>query len=177
MPFQDKYVHALPVFDLAGRHIKPYHITREPDGVLAPEIVDAAYAIAADLATPPDGEMPPATWLVLHEGKRPMYLCLYDWVWGNAIRVRGAAAAEPYAGCTDDDPAHFVETNQILAGCVWELATLEHERAAWVRHMLVPDEPDLASYLADRIPDGPVGLASPGRQADGPVGLASPSRQ
>ena len=45
-------MHALPVFDLAGRHIKPYHITREPDGVLAPEIVDAAYAIAADLATP-----------------------------------------------------------------------------------------------------------------------------
>jgi len=45
-----------------------------------------------------------------------------------------------------------------------------------VRHMLVPDEPDLPAYLADRIPDGPVGLASPSREADRPVGLASPRR-
>jgi hypothetical protein len=43
-------------------------------------------------------------------------------------------------------------------GCVWELAVLEHERAAWVRHMLTPAEPDLAAYLADRPADGPVGL-------------------
>ena len=50
MPFHDKYVHALPELDLAGRHVKPYHITLEPDGVLAAEIVGAAYAMAADLA-------------------------------------------------------------------------------------------------------------------------------
>ena len=157
MPFHDKYVHALPELDLAGRHVKPYHITLEPDGVLAAEIVGAAYAMAADLATAPDDEMPPASWLVLHEGRSAMYLCVYDWVWGNSIRVRTAAAGEPFVGCPDDDLTHFVETNQPFAGCVWELATMEHERAAWVRHMLVPEEPDLESYLADRVPDGPVG--------------------
>ena len=65
-----------------------------------------------------------------------------------------AAAGEPYLGCPDDDPAHFVPNARILAGCVWELTVLEHERAAWVEHMLVPDEPDLDAYLADGVADG-----------------------
>jgi hypothetical protein len=158
MPFHDKHVRFRPVFELAGRQIKPYHITREPDGVLSPAIVDAAYVMAAQLLPPPDYEMPPAAWLVLHEGKEPMYLCVYDWVWGNAVEVLSAAAGEPYFGCPDDDPTHFVANTRILAGCVWELALLEHERAAWVRHMLAPDEPDLQAYLADGVPDGPVGI-------------------
>ena len=54
MPFHDKHVRFRPVFELAGRQIKPYHITREPDGVLSPAIVDAAYVMAAQLLPPPD---------------------------------------------------------------------------------------------------------------------------
>jgi hypothetical protein len=158
MPFSDKFVRALPVCDLAGRRVKPYHITREPHTTLAPAIVAAAHAMAERMLAPPDHEMPPASWLVLHEGKVPVYLCVYDWVWGNAVEVVGAAAAEPDLGCPDDDPTHFVPAGRILAGCVWELTLLEHERAAWVRHMLVPDEPDLDAYLADTVPDGPVGI-------------------
>jgi hypothetical protein len=158
MPFQDKYLRTLPSFALAGRHIKPYHVTREPDAVLAPDIVSAAYVMAGQLLAPPDEEMPPASWLVLHEGRSAMYLCVYDWVWGNAIEVVSAAAGEPYFGCPDDDLTHFVANTRILAGCVWELTVLEHERAAWVRHVLAPDEPDLPSYLADTMPDGPVGF-------------------
>jgi hypothetical protein len=167
MAFRDKYVHAQPVVVLADRHVKPYHIAREPDGVLAPDIVSAAYAMAEQLLPPPDRELPPASWLVLHQGQPPMYLCVYDWVWGNAVEVLSAAAAEPCLGCPDDDPAHFVPNTRILAGCVWELTLLEHERAAWVRHMLVPDEPDLNGYLADLVPDGPVGIQ---RHALGPAG-------
>lgn len=105
--------------------------------------------------------MPPASWLVLHEGKGAMYLCLYDWVWGNAVQVSAAAAGEPFLGCTDDDLTHFIVPARAMAGCVWELATLEHERAAWARHILLPDSPHLDSYLADRIPDGPVGRCLP----------------
>ena len=42
-------------------------------------------------------------------------------------------------------------------GCVWELPPIAHERDAWVRHMLVPDQPDLSAYLADFMPDGLTG--------------------
>ncbi len=166
MPFRDKFVRAQPAFDLAGRRIKPYHITREPGTTLAPVIVEAAYAMAEQMLAPPDREMPPASWLALHEGKLAVYLCVYDWVWGNAVEVISAAAAEPCLGCPDDDPTHFVPNTRILAGCVWELTLLEHERAAWVRHMLVPDEPRLDAYLADTVPDGPVGIQ---RHALGPM--------
>ena len=43
-------------------------------------------------------------------------------------------------------------------GCVWELGVLEHERTAWIRHVLAPDRPDLAGYLADTRAEGPVGF-------------------
>jgi hypothetical protein len=42
-------------------------------------------------------------------------------------------------------------------GCVWELPPIAHERDAWVRHMLLPDKPDLDAYLADFMPDGLTG--------------------
>jgi hypothetical protein len=157
MPFKQKYVRPLPAIELGGRQVKPYHITREPDGVLAPDIVDAAYAIVAKLLPAPDGEAPPAGWVVLHEGKDAMYLCVYSWVWGNVVHARNAAAGEPYVGCPDKDLTNFVVLTEPLIGCVWELATMEHERAAWVRHVVAPAAPDLGAYLADTLPEGPVG--------------------
>jgi hypothetical protein len=157
MSFQQKHVHAHPVIERAGRTVKPYHITRVPDGAIGAGIVDAAYTMADKLLPAPDGEMPPASWIVLHEGKGAMYLCIYSWVWGNAVHGRGAAAGEPYLGCQDSDLTNFVVLSEPLVGCVWELPTMAHERTAWVRHMLAPDAPDLAGYLADTLPDGPIG--------------------
>lgn len=63
------------------------------------------------------------------------------------------------AGCPDRDPAHFVRTDpgRSWIGCVWELPPIRHERDAWVRHMLVPDRPDLGAYLSDSMPDGMTG--------------------
>jgi hypothetical protein len=42
-------------------------------------------------------------------------------------------------------------------GCVWELPPIQHERDAWVRHMLLPVEPHLAGYLSDAMPGGTTG--------------------
>jgi hypothetical protein len=157
MTFQQKYVHALPAVDRAGRHVKRYHITREPDGVIGADIVEAAYAAADKLLPAGDDEMPPAGWIVLHEGRDAMYLCVYSWIWGNAVHSRGASAGELYLGCPDKDLTNFVVVSEPLVGCVWELPTMAHERTAWVRHMLSPDGPDLDGYLADTLPDGPIG--------------------
>ncbi len=157
MSFQQKYVHSLPAIERAGRYVKRYHITRAPDGVIGPDVVDAAYAVADKLLPAPDGEMPPAGWIVLHEGKGAMYLCVYSWVWGNAVHSQGASAGEPHLGCSDTDLTNFVILSEPLVGCVWELPTMAHERTAWVRHMLSPEVPDLDGYLADTLPDGPIG--------------------
>jgi hypothetical protein len=40
---------------------------------------------------------------------------------------------------------------------LWELPPIAHERDAWVRHMLLPEKPDLEAYLADGMPDGLTG--------------------
>ncbi|MQS14990.1 hypothetical protein F7Q99_22680 [Streptomyces kaniharaensis] len=156
MAFHHKYVQALPTVEIDGRQLKPYHITRAADRPLAAELVAAAYETAAKML-PERDDTPPGGWLVLHEGQGALYLCVYAWVWDNVVHARVAAAGEPFLGCPDDDLKHWTINSTPYVGCVWELPTMEHERRAWVRHMLAPDTPDLSGYLADRLPDGPIG--------------------
>ncbi|MEU9888635.1 hypothetical protein [Sphaerisporangium sp. NPDC051011] len=127
------------------------------DAEIETEIQRAAYAFLPRLLPDPD-ETPPAAFTVLHRGRdTACYLNAYTWVWGNVIECRTAVADVPFLGSEDTDLARFSEIGKPWIGCVWELPPLEHERAAWVRHMLVPDEPRLPAYLADAFPEGPVG--------------------
>ncbi|MGB8862348.1 MAG: hypothetical protein WCC60_24045, partial [Ilumatobacteraceae bacterium] len=101
---------------------------------------------------------PAAGWVVLHRGADDgAYLLVYSWVWDNVVELHCAAAGQAMLGCNDDDLTHFTETVKPWIGCIWELAVLEHERAAWARHVLAPDTPDVAGYLGDVHRDGPVG--------------------
>jgi hypothetical protein len=123
-----------------------------------PEVERAAYALLPSLLPEPDGT-PPATFVVVHRsrGDNAAYLNAYSWVWDNVLHFRAAAAAQPVLGCPDADPTHFVVLDRPWIGCVWELPPIAHERDAWIRHMLVPDQPDLDAYLADTLPDGLTG--------------------
>ena len=162
MAFAEKHVSAQPVEEVNGWQIKPYHVTlaRNTTHTIAPDVVASARELTAKLLPAPDGEMPPIGWTVLHEGGNgAMYLCVYAWTWGNVVEVHTAAAAEPALGTPDDDPTNFAVNERSFAGCVWELPVLTHERTAWVRWMYVPELPDPTGYLADRRPDGPIGLA------------------
>ncbi|GAB3816149.1 hypothetical protein GCM10027605_64710 [Micromonospora zhanjiangensis] len=85
------------------------------------------------------------------------YLLAYSWFWGNVVRVRTMVSGQPVLGCPDTDPSRFVPLDRQIVGCVWELGVFEHERGAWIRHVLDPDEPDLDGWLADTRADGPVG--------------------
>ena len=158
MAFEHKYVRSLPSTTIGNWRLKPYHVTLAPGHHLPAELVHAAYETASTMLPDPDDELPPAGWLVLHQGRSALYLCVYAWVWGNVVHVRTAAAGEPYLGCPDDDLTHWAVNTTPYAGCVWELPTVEHERRAWVLHMLTPDEPNVPGYLTDHLPDGPIGI-------------------
>ncbi|WP_422739918.1 hypothetical protein ACN263_12240 [Micromonospora sp. WMMD729] len=121
---------------------------------------------------------PAAGWVVLHRGADTgACLLAYTWMWDNAVQVHIAVAGQPALDCPDDDPTHFVELGRREVGCVWELAVLEHERAAWVRHLLTPDDPDLAGYLRDARAEGPVGpWVSPGPRSGSSTRWASSGR-
>ena len=165
MTFTEKFLRARPAIEIAGRSIKRYHVTPSPEGVER-EVERAAFAILPGLLPEPDGT-PPATFIVVHHSRsdNAAYLGAYSWVWDNVLHFRGAAAAQPVLGCPDDDPTHFVVIeDRPWIGCVWELPPIAYERDAWVRHMLLPEKPDLDAYLADSMPDGLTGRVA------GPVG-------
>lgn len=142
--------------EVGGRRIKRYHVTGDPAGI-SPEVEQAAYAFLPQLLPPPDGT-PAGGFVVLHQGgDGAAYLNAYSWVWDNVLHFGGAAAGQPALDCPDEDPTHFVRLERSLIGCVWELPPILHERDAWVRHMLVPDRPDLDAYLADALAEGSTG--------------------
>lgn len=143
---------------IGDRQLKRYHID-QPERPIESEVEKAAYDLLPDLlADVVDDGTPAAGWVVLHRGADTgAYLLAYTWVWDNAVEIRVAAAGQPALDCPDDDPAHFVHLRRPAVGCVWELAVLEHERAAWVRHMLLPESPNLINYLRDTRAEGPVG--------------------
>jgi hypothetical protein len=157
MSFTEKHLRVLPALVAGDRHVKRYEVNLDPAGV-DPAVAEAAYALLPQLLPESDGETPPITFTVLHQTSQGCYLNAYSWVWGNVLHFAGAAAAQPVLGCPDDDPTHFVTVRQPWIGCVWELPPLEHERSAWVRHVLAPDRPDPAGYLGDTLAPGPVGL-------------------
>jgi hypothetical protein len=157
MPFAQKQLRVPGTVEVSGRQVKRYHIA--PAGTPVEERVQqAAYRLLPGLLPGPDDETPPASFVVLHRGSDTgAYLCAYSWVWGNVVECRTAAAGIPFLGCADHDPANFRPLDRPWIGCVWELAPLEHERSAWVRHVLDPSEADLEGYLADVLAEGLIG--------------------
>ncbi|MFF8806012.1 hypothetical protein [Streptomyces omiyaensis] len=171
MAFAEKNLIVPEPVELDGRHVKRYHVTSDPDGI-EPEVEKAAYALLPELLPEPDGT-PAASFVVLHRGgDTGAYLNVYSWAWDNVLHFAGAAAGQPALDCPDTDPARFVRItgtarDRSWIGCVWELAPLEHERAAWIRHVLAPDVPDLPGYLADSLRTGTTGTT--GTAGDGKV--------
>jgi hypothetical protein len=155
MAFTERYLRTPGVIEVAGRRVKRYHVNTS-DGEIEQAIQQAAYGFLPGLLAESDGT-PPAAFVVLHRGQDAAYLNAYSWVWDNVLECHTAAAGIPFLGCEDDDPTNFKELAKSWIGCVWELPPLGHERSAWVRHMLAPDQPDLTSYLTDVLPEGMVG--------------------
>lgn len=159
MTFNEKYLRAAGVVAVCGRQVKRYHISIEPE--IEVGVRKAAYDFLPRLLPDPEHDTPPASFVILHRGAgSAAYLNAYSWVWGNVIECRTAAAGVPFLGCPDEDPEHFAELTKPWIGCVWELAPLGHERAAWIRHVLKPPRPDVDAYLADVLPDGTTEVAA-----------------
>jgi hypothetical protein len=160
MPFAERHLSRRATIEAAGRRVKMYHLTVFAEAI-EESIVTAAEAFLSRLVAPLD-ETPPAAFAILHRGSDGAYLNVYSWVWDNVLECHTAVAGVPFLGCPDADPTHFVSLDRPWIGCVWELGPFEHERAAWVRHMLVPDQPQLQAYLADGLADALTGGPGPG---------------
>ncbi|MEZ5218485.1 MAG: hypothetical protein R2705_23690 [Ilumatobacteraceae bacterium] len=158
MALEPKLIRSRPPVTIGTRTMKRYDVTVTAEPI-RPDVEAAALAMLPSLVPAGDGQTPEAGWIILHEGgdRTAMYLNAYCWVWDNVVEVHAAAAAQPHLGCADLDSTNFVTIEQRWIGCIWELPPFGHERSAWVRHVFGSDEADLAAYVADVLPDGPVG--------------------
>lgn len=151
MGFSERYLRPAGVASVGDWRVKQYRVT------VTEQPVDAAVVEAAEAYLPkllPDSAAsdptPRVAFSVLHKGVDAVWFNLYSWVYGEIVHCRAARAGL-------DEPTTFAPPTEPLIGCVWELPALVHERSAWVRHGLLPDQPAVADYLADFLPEGPVG--------------------
>lgn len=83
--------------------------------------------------------------VIVHRGQEAVWLLAQWWIAGGILR--GLMARSPLGEFC------FGPAEAGLIGCVWELQVVEHERSAWIRHMMGVT-PDPAAFLADRLLSG-----------------------
>lgn len=140
--FRPRPTRPLGVLEHEGWLLKRYEIRAD-----ARPVDPAAHAAAVATIR---AEIPPATdghrlgFTILHRGEEMMWLLVELW---HADILHLHMFSAPL-----DDPTAFAKAPPALVGCVWELAVVQHEREAYVAHVLnPPDGPDERAYLEDMV--------------------------
>ncbi|MCC6242412.1 MAG: hypothetical protein IT353_06200 [Gemmatimonadaceae bacterium] len=154
--YEPRHIQFAGIEQLAGCRLKRYHILRKHHVAHDSLVSDALHTAEAYIvATQERAAVKESRWwtlpshrvgsLVVHEGADANFVLIDMWVDENMLRhhvwssPRGGGALQ---STRDTD----------LAVCVWELAVIQHERAAWLRHVLRNDAPeDIDAYLRDTI--------------------------
>ena len=145
-PYATRPVSALGTWQCGDWRIKKYVIAYRRDGARQ-ELIEAAEASAARaLPTPAVTTVRYGVgFLGVHDGRGGNFVFIDWWEQENELHhhVFFSTAADPGAlrPATSADPI----------ACVWDLSVVAHEREAWIRHVLVPEVPDLDAYLEDQL--------------------------
>jgi len=157
-PFEKRIVTFLGVHETAGTRLKVYGLRARGGAPIEPALRRAALEQAQRYLTEPAPECAAGgfAWsgleshrvgsLTIHPGREAVFLLLDVWVGENMLRhhvwVSGKGDETIFESLWPTD----------VAMCVWEMAILQHERAAWLRHVLTErGEGDIDGYLADVI--------------------------
>lgn len=83
---------------------------------------------------------------VIHAGRDMDFVVHGYWTNGNELALKVFKAPPGRA-----DQLTGSDNNGASVACVWDLAVIGHERQAWIDHLLRPETPDVAAYLADTL--------------------------
>lgn len=139
--YQPRPVTAYGVETISGWPTKIYGLA--VSGQPSDELVTAArHRAAVVLSSAP--EPPSAAFVIAHQARPACFVLVY-W-WSTSVDLRLEYFRSPL-----DTPANLEPLPPSSAGCVWELAVTNHERVAWIHHMLT-ENPDLDGYLKHPAP-------------------------
>jgi hypothetical protein len=134
-------VTAYGVETINGRPTKVYGLAVE--GRPSDELVTAARALARDVLPAEQGTA--VAFVIAHEARPACFVLVYWWATSVDLCLQ-------YYRSPLDRPAELEPLPENSAGCVWELALVDHERSTWVRHLLVAESPSLEAYLTAPAP-------------------------
>jgi len=145
-PHAPRTVAPLGLWHVRGWRIKRYSIAYQRARARR-ELVTAAEAAAASIL--PDPAVTRTRYgvgfLGVHDGRTGNFVFV-DW-WAQENELHHHVLFSPA-----DTPAELRRQSGLdPIACVWDLAVVGHERAAWVRHVLAAPSPDVDAYLADTI--------------------------
>ncbi len=143
-PYRRRKTWSLGSRQVGDWRLKTYGIvvagTRIDDAMIAAAFGAVARQIAVTLA-----QGSGHGFVILHRGDQGVWLLIDRWAGDILHHVLLRAPL--------DEPAAYAPGPEDgTMACVWEMAVMQHERDAWVRHVLSqPAAPDFAAYLADQL--------------------------
>lgn len=145
-PYRTRPIRFLDLWEHEGWRVKVYGISAASDRP-SPELVEAVKGVAArTLPTPAVEENRyGVAFLYAHQGRDGGGFASVNW-WANENELYHHQFEASADGVSE---LRSVAETGGSAGCVWDLAVIEHERKAWVDCVLDNAAgPDLDGYLA-----------------------------
>ena len=86
-----------------------------------------------------------AAFLIFHEATEGVFILVNWWVGQNMLNSHVFVVRHGRPGVPEKI------SGDGLVACVWEMEVMNHERMAWLNHMMKPMMPSFANYLKDTI--------------------------
>ena len=146
-PYKKRHFKSLTNWKIKDLIIKPYSISKD-NKVINKDVMDKALAYTQEIIPTmlKDHDHNSAGYVIVHKGDMGIWLLVHVWGYDDiALSALGFAVSEQHDFvCYDNKPFH---------ACVWDHVVINHERNAWVNHVLTANC-SITNYSVDKLEDG-----------------------
>lgn len=141
-PYAPRPIRPLGLWEAAGWRLKQYGIARQGERPRPPLVAAAQATVEKTLPRFAEIRLYGVGFVGIHDGRGANVVFLS--VWADENELRHLVFVSPH-----ERPEQLVEaTGSGFIACVWDMAVLCFERAAWVETVLAnPAGPDIGAYL------------------------------